>query len=426
MLLEYDPVTNIWRQRSFMNSAKRYYDLVAANNGKVYAIGGDNGYDFPLASVEEYDPLTDAWTIRTSMPTARWALRVVSASNGKIYAIGGQGLTLKTLEEYDPATDTWAVRASMPIGRYGFGAVAASNGKIYTFGGHYNGITLTTVEEYDPSTDTWRTCANMPTARYSPGVATGSNGKIYVIGGYGTIRRISVVEEYDLSTDSWTKMTNMPTSRDQLGVEADSNGMIYAIGGATSDSTWSKAVEAGMIPFQKTIFDNSQWVSTTQYKASYDFSTLVPRDSYTITVRDAIGSDDMKIAPNSNTTFTVDYAGFISDQTPPLQPSVAANGNGTLTTLSATWSSSDPDSPITLYRYAIGTYPGGHDVINWTNTSAISMTRTSLILTQDQAYYVAVQARNEGGLWSESGVSNAVIAGIKTTYQVFLPLVIKN
>ena len=110
----------------------------------------------------------------------------------------------------------------------------------------------------------------------------------------------------------------------------------------------------------------------------------------------------------------MDYAGFISNKTPPATPAVTASGGGALTTLSASWSSSDPESPITQYRYAIGTTPGAHDVVAWTYVSSAttSMTRTGLNLTYGLPYYVTVGARNEGGLWSDDGVSNGVIAGV--------------
>ncbi|MEE8391923.1 MAG: PKD domain-containing protein, partial [Anaerolineae bacterium] len=43
-----------------------------------------------------------------------------------------------------------------------------------------------------------------------------------------------------------------------------------------------------------------------------------------------------------------------------------------------------------------------------------SFLRTGLNLTAGQTYYVSVKARNEGGLWSEAGVSSGVVAGSGT------------
>ncbi|HEY7118722.1 MAG TPA: kelch repeat-containing protein, partial [Tepidisphaeraceae bacterium] len=112
--------------------------LAAANNGKLYAIGG-NPASGPgiLATVEEYDPATDTWATRANMPTARAGLAVAAASNGKIYAIGGSvgASVVNTVEEYDPATNTWATQTSLTVARTSLGATAASNGRLYAIGG---------------------------------------------------------------------------------------------------------------------------------------------------------------------------------------------------------------------------------------------------------------------------------------------------
>ena len=162
------------------------------------------------------------------------------------------------------------------------------------------------------------------------------------------------------------------------------------------------------------IIDNAQWLSSVSYQATYDITSVFQKDTYRVVVSDAVGLDSMRVASFSNANFNVDYAGFISDKTPPLKPLVIASGNGSLTSLSVSWSSSDPESPLIQYRYAIGTTPGGRDVVDWTYVSSTttSMTRSGLNLTYGQPYYVSAGARNEGGLWSDSGISNGITAGI--------------
>ncbi|MBU1662113.1 MAG: hypothetical protein KKD28_11655, partial [Chloroflexi bacterium] len=394
---EYDPATDTWTTRASMPTARYLLGVAAASNGKIYAIGGT------LATVEEYDPATDTWTSRASMPTARGYLGVTAASNGKIYAIGGSvGMSpLATVEEYDPATDTWTTRASMPTARYGLGVAAASNGKIYAIGGPGP-----FVEEYDPATDTWTTRASMPTAQSALGVVAASNGKIYAIGGENGGGPLATVEEYDPAIDTWTTRTSMLTPMNNLGVAAANNGKIYAIGGTT--------VEEFTLPFVFNSSYNMEWLAPIVYSLDFDVTSLASRGIYTVTVYGAFDADGLEIAPNTAFTFTVDYAGFISDITPPLRSAVTASGDGSLSNLSASWISSDPESPIMMYRYAIGTTPGGRDVVNWNyiSNTTTSMTRTGLNLTYGQVYYVTVGARNEGGLWSEDGASNGIIAGV--------------
>jgi len=46
-------------------------------------------------------------------------------------------------------------------------------------------------------------------------------------------------------------------------------------------------------------------------------------------------------------------------------------------------------------------------------------------LVKDQQYWVAVQARNVGGLWSTSGVW-PFIAGQKSYRKIYMPLILRN
>jgi sugar lactone lactonase YvrE len=155
----------------------------------------------------------------------------------------------------------------------------------------------------------------------------------------------------------------------------------------------------------------AQWLDDHTYHATYDITSLIPRGDYLVHVAGATGTDGIEIAPTVGYTFAVDYAGAIGDTTPPPAPTVLACGAGDPNTLSAEWYASDPESKITLHQYAIGSTRGRSDVINWTKTNKTSFNRTGLNLTSGQTYFVAVQSRNEGGLWSEAGVSSGVVAG---------------
>ena len=173
------------------------------------------------------------------------------------------------------------------------------------------------------------------------------------------------------------------------------------------------------------VLDNAQWLSSTQWRATYDITSLVPRGTYTISVSGAKGTDGMEIPTDTRFSFVVDYAGQITDQTPPNVPSVIAGGKeGDPSTAEVVWWASDPDSAITGYRYAIGSAPGATDIVNWTTTSNNSFTRSGLGLVEGRQYWVAVQARNIGGLWSASGYS-AFVAG-QPLRKVFLPLVLRG
>jgi hypothetical protein len=424
---EFDPFTNIWKTVKSMPYGNNDLAAVGSINGKIYAIGGED--QTCSALVQEYDPATNTWRIRSNMPTDRCRLAVVEGNNGKIYALGGadnDGHLLSTVDEYNPETDTWTSRAPMSIPRIGLGA-AVVDGLIYAIGGttQSDGFNIRTnaVEAYNPVTNTWTAKASMPTARDDLFAVSSSNGKIYAIGG-STGSETKIVEEYDPLNNIWKSTAGMSAARELFGAAAPSDGRIYVFGGLKNSGGYSflDSVEKAYLPFQISSSHDPTWSSDSQFITHVDITSQIPKDTYHLVFSDAFDPDGMRIAPYSNATFTVDYAGSITDTTPPTKPVVRAFWGHNLTTISASWSSNDPQSPITLYRYGIGTAPGLRDVVAWTYTTATSVTRSNLNLTYGMIYYVSVAARNEGGLWSEVGISNHVILGPT----IYLPIIPKH
>ncbi|OGS08420.1 MAG: hypothetical protein A2270_09010, partial [Elusimicrobia bacterium RIFOXYA12_FULL_51_18] len=114
--------------------------------------------------------------------------------------------------------------------------------------------------------------------------------------------------------------------------------------------------------------------------------------------------------------------GQAGDSTPPTAPGAVYDSLGgdityvnSATQLAANWTaSSDPESGISKYYYAIGTSAGGTNILGWTdNGTATSVTRNGLSLTNGQIYYFAVKAENGAGL--PSGVTNSNGQRVDTT-----------
>ena len=206
------------------------------------------------------------------------------------------------------------------------------------------------------------------------------------------------------------------------------NDDVVAVAIDTSGNKWFGTFGGGvsMLYFGHAypIANSPQWLSLTHYRATFDINTLIPKDTYVVNVASAKGTDGIEIAPTSDFTFQVDYAGGITDQTPPTQPTVTDDGAFTASTsqLHVTWSSSDAESAITQYQYAIGTSPSAADVVNWTTPNPAtntSVTKTGLTLTNGRTYYFAIKARNAAGLWSQVGVSDGIT--IDTSYKTPTP-----
>lgn len=161
----YDIATNHWNNTGAqMLAAREDLGAALAANGKIYAIGGSNSIS-ALSSVEEYDPGTGiggTWSPKASMPTARTNPAVVAAPNGKIYAIGGSSsittvVPLSTVEEYDPDTDTWTTVANGLNTARSRAAAVVMNGNIYVVGGstadnvYTDVVEMATISEPEPT-----------------------------------------------------------------------------------------------------------------------------------------------------------------------------------------------------------------------------------------------------------------------------------
>jgi hypothetical protein len=104
-----------------------------------------------------------------------------------------------------------------------------------------------------------------------------------------------------------------------------------------------------------------------------------------------------------------------TDTTPPSAPGTVRDGTGSdiayttsTTQLSANWDvSSDAQSGISGYQYAIGTSAGGTQTVNWTSLGNVTtVTKTGLSLTSGQTYFFSVKAVNGVGLTGNATNSN--------------------
>ena len=99
------------------------------------------------------------------------------------------------------------------------------------------------------------------------------------------------------------------------------------------------------------------------------------------------------------------------DSSAPSVPVVTDEGQYTAKTdqLYAGWSSSDSESAISEYQYAIGTSSDATDMTGWTSAGTdISVTKSGLSLSEGTIYYFSVKAKNEAELWSDAGYSDGI------------------
>lgn len=107
-----------------------------------------------------------------------------------------------------------------------------------------------------------------------------------------------------------------------------------------------------------------------------------------------------------------DYSVLLDDD-PPTIPEVtpASPYTADLTQLGASWQSTDPETGITKYEYAIGSTPGATDVVGWTDVgTTTNVTRGGLTLIPGQNYYFSVRATNGMDMTGQVGTSSAILA----------------
>jgi N-acetyl-anhydromuramyl-L-alanine amidase AmpD len=85
--------------------------------------------------------------------------------------------------------------------------------------------------------------------------------------------------------------------------------------------------------------------------------------------------------------------------------------------LSANWTtSSDSHSDINTYWYAIGTTPGGNNIVDWTNNgNSTTLTISPITLLVGTTYYVSVKAQNNAGLYSTVANSDGFMICVPST-----------
>jgi N-acetylneuraminic acid mutarotase len=146
----YSPETNTWTPIARMPGPRRGLGGALGSDGRIYAIGGMDPCDTPVATVEAYDPATNHWSTAPSMAASRAICAVAADARGLVYAIGGWSRAQHhlTAEAYDPGTRSWSPIGSLSVSRSGAAAAVDANGLLYAIGGWSADGLVKTVEAY--------------------------------------------------------------------------------------------------------------------------------------------------------------------------------------------------------------------------------------------------------------------------------------
>ncbi|MCE5199699.1 MAG: glycoside hydrolase family 2 TIM barrel-domain containing protein [Armatimonadota bacterium] len=179
-------------------------------------------------------------------------------------------------------------------------------------------------------------------------------------------------------------------------------------GAVTPSFTWPAGTDdaSGVAGYLVYFGPDSNGMSTNVVPStSFNASSIVIGNNYLrLLARDNAGND----AAQWTTAFVLKY-----DATAPSAPVVTDDGpfSGSRMALHAKWTSSDSESGIVEYMYAIGKSPGVSDVITWTSAGTATdnkITIPSPGLESGVTYYVSVKAKNAAGQWGSVGSSDGI------------------
>lgn len=223
----YDTHTGVWTQCAPLPLAAEG-PIAATVGGRIYVVGTGG-------KIQVYDPRRNAWRIAGSMPAGVTVSAAVAGPGSTMYVIGLADHT--ALEVYDTRRKTWTRRASKPRDQLGGAVASGRDGRLYDAGGAtFRLNNVVSIEVYDPRTNRWSYRAQLPTARYGPAAAAGPDGLIHVLGGLVAGSPVGTMEAYDPRKNKWVTEPSMPSPRQDFAAAWGPDGKLYALGGAITRS----------------------------------------------------------------------------------------------------------------------------------------------------------------------------------------------
>ncbi|MBP9882027.1 MAG: T9SS type A sorting domain-containing protein [Chitinophagales bacterium] len=202
---EYDPVLNIWTQKTDFGGIARCGAIAMVINNRGY-IGTGNWTENDFW---EYDPVTDTWTRKTDFSGETRVDAVAFSIGNRGYVGTGRqgimsGISYKDFWEYNPLTDTWVKKAD-------FGGSERSGAFTFTIGNKgYIGSgcdfadyslpwnPLQDFWEYNPDEDTWSKKADFGGKLRGLAIAFSIGSK-----GYAGMGSAYLDEEFHFYKDFW-------------------------------------------------------------------------------------------------------------------------------------------------------------------------------------------------------------------------------
>ncbi|XP_072118673.1 kelch-like protein 24 [Mobula birostris] len=200
----YNSLLNVWLRVAPLNKGRWRHKMVALH-GKIYAVGGFNGFS-RMSSVECYNATLNCWRYRAPLLEAVSSAAATACLN-KVHVIGGalsDKLNSNKVQSYDPLKDEWTFTTSTPFAQRCINAVSL-NDSFYVMGG-----LMDSVYKYNAKQGVWAVLTSVPGPLENSGL-TVCGGMVYVLGGKdalaeGTDRVLCI----DPTSGKMSQLSNMP------------------------------------------------------------------------------------------------------------------------------------------------------------------------------------------------------------------------
>lgn len=221
----------------------RYGHAAVVWENKILVLGGRDGRDSTLASVESFDPLTMKWeSFRANLQTPRFNAPA-RVYRDQIYIIGGnrENEVLDTVERFNQQTGQWEqLTQRLRLGREGAAATVIKD-TLFVIGGYDKASAyLKSVEYFNPATNSWAAAPwqlSLPRAALA---ALSWRDTLYTFGGlfFGPVARL---ERYHAESGE-QRRADMLKARGNMAAAVFKN-RLWALGGSVQEGL-TEAVES--------------------------------------------------------------------------------------------------------------------------------------------------------------------------------------